>query len=361
MLFKKTVYNKLVAKVDNIDTSDFVSKTNYNTDKTELENKIPDISDFVLKTDYNTKITELENKIPDISNLATKTALTTLENKIPSVNNLVKKTDYNTKVAEIENKLNNHNHDKYIDTSEFNTLATNVFNARLEQVNLITKTDFDAKSSSLNREVPQNKSKHLLVENELNKLKTFDSSSFNDKSYFEESGRPNYLIFQPMTKYLKLISNTDFVSSWKSKGLSSESIKPPPVSNNLFNPSLSYFGTEIRVKFNGNCLIQSKISYTHRKVVNIYIFYEIFSSISSINDATLGNCVFGAVTLTKNADIEKYKYSGYETGFDKRSSFSFPGGGYGQNIIIFGVDMSSSPYIDNKKKDKLVLGKGPTG
>ena len=75
------------------------------------------------KTDYNTKITEWESKIPDISNLARKTALTTLENKIPSVSNLVKKTDYNTKVTEIENKLNNHNHDKYIGTQEFNKLA----------------------------------------------------------------------------------------------------------------------------------------------------------------------------------------------------------------------------------------------
>ena len=66
--FKKTVYNKLVAKVDNIDTSDFVLKTNYNTKITELENKIPDVSDLVKKTNYDTKITELENKIPDISN-----------------------------------------------------------------------------------------------------------------------------------------------------------------------------------------------------------------------------------------------------------------------------------------------------
>ena len=72
---KKTVYNKLVAKVDNIDTSDFVLKTKYNTDKTELE-----------------------SKIPDIISLATKTTLTAIENKIPSVSNLVKKTDYNTKV-----------------------------------------------------------------------------------------------------------------------------------------------------------------------------------------------------------------------------------------------------------------------
>ena len=109
---QKTVYNKLVTKVDNIDTSDFVLKTKYNTDKTELENKIRDTSGLVKKTNYNSKITELENKISDISNLATKTTLTNVENKIPDISNLVKNTDYNNKVTEIENKLNNHNHDK---------------------------------------------------------------------------------------------------------------------------------------------------------------------------------------------------------------------------------------------------------
>ena len=121
-IVKRTEYDKLVGKVINIDTSGFVLKTKYDTEKSELENKIPDTSGLVKKTDYNTKITEIENKIPDISNLATKTALTTVENKIPDVSNLVKKTDYNTKVTEIENKFNNHNHDKYIDTQEFNEL-----------------------------------------------------------------------------------------------------------------------------------------------------------------------------------------------------------------------------------------------
>ena len=81
------MYDKLVAKLNHIDTSDFVSKTKYNTDKTEFEKKIPDVADFVVKV----KLTELENKIPDISNLATKTALTTIENKILSFSNLVKK------------------------------------------------------------------------------------------------------------------------------------------------------------------------------------------------------------------------------------------------------------------------------
>ena len=64
----------------------------------------------------------------------------------------------------------------------------------------------------------------------------------------------------------------------------------------------------------------------------------------------------GAVNLTKNADIDKYGYSGYGTGFDRRSSFSFPGGEFGQNVLIFGVDMSFFAHIDNKKKDILVIG-----
>ena len=88
---KKAVYNKLVGKVDNIGTSDFVLKTKYSTDKTELENKIPDTSGLVKKSNHNTKINEIENKISDVSNLAIKTALTAIGNKIPSVSNLVKK------------------------------------------------------------------------------------------------------------------------------------------------------------------------------------------------------------------------------------------------------------------------------
>ena len=91
----------------------------------------------------------MEGKIPDVSNLATKTALTTVENKIPSVSNLVNKTDYNAKFTEIENKLINHNHDKYIDTQEFNKLTADVFTTRIAQANLITKTGFDSRLSIL--------------------------------------------------------------------------------------------------------------------------------------------------------------------------------------------------------------------
>ena len=125
----------------------------------------------------------------------------------------LKKKDYNNKLTEIENKLNDHNHDKYTDTSEFNKLAVDVFNMRIAQANLITKTDFGAKLSSLNIKITQNKTIHLLVESELNKLKPFDSSYYNGKNYFEEDGKPNYLILQPINRYFKIIANTKCLSS----------------------------------------------------------------------------------------------------------------------------------------------------
>ena len=153
------MYAKLSAKVNNIDTSTLVLKSKYQTDKTELKKKIPDVTDFVKKT----KLTKLENKIPDISSLATKTALTAVENKTPNVSSLVKKTNCDTKISDLEKKLTDHNHDKYITTPEFNALAASVFNEKLAQKNLMTKTDFDAKLSSLNRNNTSIKSKHLLL------------------------------------------------------------------------------------------------------------------------------------------------------------------------------------------------------
>ena len=78
----------------------------------------------------------------------------------------------------------------------------------------------------------------------MNKLKTFDSSYFIGKSHFEEDGTQNYLVFQPMYRYFKMITNTDYVSSWKSKGLSAETIKPPTTSDNSLTPAVSYYGTK---------------------------------------------------------------------------------------------------------------------
>ena len=226
------------------------------------------MTDFVKKA----KLTELENKIPNASSLATKTALTAVENKIPSVSNLVKKTDYNTKISELEKKLTDYNHDKYITTPKFNNLAADVFNARLAQATLITKTNFDGKLWSLNRKITANKPEGLLVEIELKNLKTFDSSYFIGKSHFEEDGTQNYLVFQPI--------NSDYISYWKCKGLSSETITPPITSNNNLTPRLSYYGTKTRVKPTESCLKQPKPSFIYKNVANIYNVNELGASSS---------------------------------------------------------------------------------
>ena len=149
------MYDKLVAKVNNIDTTDLVLKTKYITDKTELQKKITDVSNLVKKA----KLTELENKIPDVSSLGTKTALTAVENKITSVGNLVKKKQTITqKLLKLKRDLLTMIMTNILQLqSSVQTLAANVFNARLAQANMITKTDFDAKLSSLNRKTTANK------------------------------------------------------------------------------------------------------------------------------------------------------------------------------------------------------------
>ena len=102
----------MATKVNNIDTSRFLLKTKYDTDKLELEKKIS-VSNFVKKSDYNTKASEIEGKIPSITGLATTSALTTVENKIPSVSTLVIKTDYDTKISELEKKHTDHKQQIY--------------------------------------------------------------------------------------------------------------------------------------------------------------------------------------------------------------------------------------------------------
>ena len=143
-------------------------------------------------------------------------------------------------------------------------------------------------------------------------------SYLNGKSHFEEDGAQKCLVFQPVNRYFKHIANILYILSWKCKGLSDETIKPPATSDNNLNPLIDYVDNKIRLKFNGGCLKQPKIQYTHGKIVNIYIVYELGASGSNNSDPTLKNCLFGAVTQMKIADIDKYGYSGYGTGFDRR-------------------------------------------
>ena len=137
-------------------------------------------------------------------------------------------------------------------------------------------------------------------------------------------------------------------------------IKTIATNNYLLNPRINIYDTgKIRIKFNESFLNWFPPTMLHRNVVNTYIVYEATSDYKDIKYPTLENWLFGSVKLTKNADIDKYIYFGFGIGFDRQPSFSI-GNETGKNAIIFGVDMSSSTKIDNRKKYILILGKGPT-
>ena len=113
-----------------------------------------------------------------------------------------------------------------------------------------------------------------------------------------------------------------YFSALKSKGLSDESIQPRATYNNSLAPSSNYIGVKIRVKFDCHCLKQNKVPFTHKKVLNIYIVYEInLLPFKRSVDFTLGNSLFGVLKLTENADLGKYKYYGYGIGFNAREKY----------------------------------------
>ena len=126
--------------------------------------------------------------------------------------------------------------------------------------------------------------------------------------------------------------------------MSDEGIKPP---GNTLAPEVKFNSKRMYVKLSGNCLKQDKVTFNHKKAVKIYIVYDLESNLNNFAP-TLENCLFRAVKLTKNSDINKYRYSGYITGFDSKGTFTHPSGGTG----VTGVA--------NKKKNILILGRGPT-
>ena len=121
----------------------------------------------------------------------------------------------------------------------------------------------------------------------MNKLKTFDSGYFIGKSHFEEDGTQNYLVFQPIIRYFRIIANTKYISSWKSKELSDETITPYATSDNSLTPLIDHYGTRIRLKFS-SCLKQpNKLTYDYGHKLNVYIVYELGASSSNDSDPTL--------------------------------------------------------------------------
>ena len=193
---------------------------------------------------------ETKCEIASITNLANKASFNAVENKISSVSNLVKKIDYNTKINEIEKKITDHNHDKYITTPEFNKLTSENFAARLKQANLASKSDI---ANFVNKTDFDNKLKDVTSnKNELNelskKVKAISTkgltkdlidkfSILNGAKYFSSGIFQNYLVFIPAIKHIKYFHGTTQIYSWKSNGMSEESIENITRSDSNFAPT----------------------------------------------------------------------------------------------------------------------------
>ena len=159
---------------------------------------------------------------------------------------------------------------------------------------------------------------------------------FIGQSYFVNDRSQNFLIFQGIYNTLTTFSGlSNTIAESESKGLSNEKINPPFTANKSFSPkNLWMHNSKIRLEFKGSCLKQDKVTFTSNNDLN--------------TDFTLGDSLFRSVKLTENADLDKYKYSGYGIGFDSCSKFSSTDGSVGKNVIIFGGDMSSSVHMNNE-------------
>ena len=138
-----------------------------------------------------------------------------------------------------------------------------------------------------------------------------------------------------------------------------KSIKNITKSYSNFVPTFVDHNLLLDMNFNGHCLIKNNISIS-KKVINLHTPYTLAPQFRTLNTAfTLGNCLFGFVKLTENADLDKHKYSDYSTEFNSRSEFLFINGSYGKNVIFL-ADISLVMLADSKGEDILIFGKGPT-
>ena len=369
---EKTEYSSLKTKVDNIDTSGFVTRTKLTTDTNALddkidkvEKKIPDVSDLVKKS----ALTAVENKIPDITSLATKTALTAVENKIPNVTSFVKKTDFDSKITEVEGKKPN------ISVLATNSSLTAVENKIPHISSLITKTEFDAKLKNVSDRVTNNKSKDLLLDNELKKLKAlvgFTGKIKSDEAQEENSFNRGFFYYLQQSYLVCECKMDSFsfssgnISEWKSTGIySSDSSMKGIEDTKTKLPELKNDG-RMHVYLQGNYFQQNKvITPNNNNVINIYVVYKLDPMSSTRNtDYTIQNALFGAMKITKNTDSSKNNYTGYGLCFDEGGEFSntvkqgnFDRTTSAKNIIIFGVDTSSSIHATNRTNNIYVMGK----
>ena len=358
---KKTTYNTLKNKVDAIDTSAFVTRTKFTIDTNDLDDKIekvekkmPNINGLATKSsvtilvkDLDDRIDKVKKKIPDISGLVSKTELTAVENKIPDVSGLAT----TSALTAVENKIP-------------------------DITSLITKIDSDTKLKRVSDRVTNNKSKDILLDNELKKLKTRVDSSEKTKlndvqkeisfvrgfiSYTQNSN----LVYECKVSSMK--PSFYGILEWKPKDIYDNSNKN--VLNSVQNtksvaPDIKNINGQLYVSFNGNYFEQDPITIPNN-VINIYVVYKLDPISSTRNtDYAIRNALFGAMKITKNTDSSKNNYKGYGLCFDEGGEFghtakqdNFNRTTNAKNVIFFGVDTSSSVHATNRTNNIYVMGK----
>ena len=140
-----------------------------------------------------------------------------------------------------------------------------------------------------------------------------------------------------MYRYFKRISGVgsgNYIYLWKSKRLPDEKTNSLTASNHIITTQISHYGTKARVKFSGSYLKQDKATYNDGTIVNVYVVYEISKNYNISSYPELENYFFGAVSLTKHADIDQRRYSRYGVGFERKGEFSF-GNGFGSRYGFF--------------------------
>ena len=363
---KKTDFNPLKTEVDGLDASNYVSRTKFEKDIKDLDDtideglkRIPDVSGLATKTSlnsllptstFNSKIIEIENKIktaegkiPNISGLATKTELTAIENKIADVTGYVKKTDYATEITSIKNEyVTNASLD-----SKLNDLKAQHIADEVKKVDDKVKMN----ASDILKFESRLKQKEGIVDGNQRGL-SFNRGLF----YYTEQ---SYLVYECKTWSFSF-NNNKTIKLWKSTGmnnLSRNSDLDAVSDSTLLFPSFENNG-RINVKLRGNYFTQTKmIAPNTNKVVTIYIAYMLDPINHTRNtDYTIQNTLFGAVSITKNADSSKNRYEGYGPCFDEGGMFSVGNINNDKNVMIFGVHESSLTHANNKNNNIYVIG-----
>ena len=248
---------------------------------------------MLLKKNQNATLIQVNQCNTDKQNLEKK--IGDVDKKIPDRSGLATATIFNTTISEVESKLPDNS--TYITT----TLAADDFATRIKQVDLVNKTNFDNKETSFNGRITSNKTKHLEFQKKLDSL-IIDYNFFLGRIYFTNNDRSqNTFFYQPILDIseLKKDKGTDYVLSWKSKGVFNSKLKPLYTA---FLNSVKLSEYRIGIKFDKDPLTVEQNNYL-TKIVNVCIVYDLDARPRYLtNNLKFKNFLFGATNIVKNSD-----------------------------------------------------------